>query len=241
MIVEFIGCSGAGKTTVAHMVRDRGGASPAVMALELVMDRPGRRWIRQPQLVNLVADATVLPAFLSAGPGELLRFADRRLRRYAPSAFARVNYLVNVERRVGAQLLALRRGNGATILSDEGALLLASQLFVYADGPYERADLERFVALVPLPDRVVYVRAPLEELVDRSMRRADRRRELAAVGRAEVERWTVRNHELFEALAAVPPVAERLLVVDDGAAGEGEALVDRIVAFIGEPAPVGSG
>jgi thymidylate kinase len=243
MIVEFIGCSGAGKTTLAHAVRARAAPDrPARMALDLVMDRPGRRWIRQPQLVNLAADVAVSPSFLTGGQGALLRFADDRLRRYAPSAFARLNYLVNVERRVGTQLLARRRANGATILSDEGALLLAYQLFVYAEGPYGRADLERFVELVPMPDRVVYVRAPFDVLVDRSMARPDRRRELAAADRVQVERWTLRAHALFEALIAVPAVAERLLVVDNGdlTTEERTAVADGIGAFIHEPVAAGA-
>ncbi|MGH2539337.1 MAG: hypothetical protein ACRDGK_02330 [Actinomycetota bacterium] len=244
MIVELIGCSGAGKTTLARAVVARAPADPPTrMALDLVMDRPWLRRIRQPQLVNLLVDAAVLPAFVSgwSDHAELTRVAGDRLRRFAPSTFARLDYMVNVERRVGLQRLTRRRGNGAAILSDEGAVLLAYQLFVYAEGPYDRADLERFVALVPLPDRIVYVRAPLDVLVDRSTNRADRRRELAAGSRAEVERWIARAHELFESLAAVPAIAERLLVVENGdiTPEERDAVIGRIAAFVEAPSSVG--
>ena len=69
MIIEFIGSSGSGKTTLIGMLRQRGStADPIVSTTDLVMERPGRRWIKSPRAMNLVADVTVLPSFLR-GPG----------------------------------------------------------------------------------------------------------------------------------------------------------------------------
>jgi thymidylate kinase len=87
---------------------------------------------------------------------------------------------------------------------------------------------------VPLPDRVIYVRAPLEVLVNRAMRRADRRRELAADDRKEVERWIARAQEVFDGLAVAPAIRDRLLTVDhvDDSPGTQRAVVEQILAFI---------
>jgi hypothetical protein len=41
---------------------------------------------------------------------------------------------------------------------------------------------------VPLPDRIVYVRAPIDLLVDRAMTRPDQRRELAGRSPDELRR-----------------------------------------------------
>lgn len=242
MIVELIGSSGAGKTTLVDRLRRRGGtADPIVSAADLVMDRPGRRRITNPTVVNLVADVTVLPSFLR-GPArdrDFVRFAFRRLRQHAPSRFATYNYLREIVRDVGKHELAKRSSANATVVVDEGALLTAYHLFVYSNGSFDRAELDRFVQLVPMPDRIVYVTAPFDVLVDRAIRRPDRRREFATADRAEIERLIARAVEVFDALVASPAIHERTLVVDnadDSPAGR-EAVVSRITAFIDERTP----
>ena len=238
MIVEFVGSSGAGKSSLVERVLGSAPQGPALVdAWDLVIDRRGRRWVKQPTVRNLVADVVVLPAFTSTLRRDpaFARFASDRLRHH-PSTVARWNYLLNVERRVGMQALARRRSHGRIVLADEGALLLAYQLFVYTPAPFERADVERFVELVPLPDRVVYVRAPLETLVERSIGRIDRRRELAGDDRAEVERWAVRSVELFDILTATPPISSRLLIVDNpGGEADLRIAAERVHAFLRAP------
>lgn len=243
MIVEFVGGSGAGKTTLLDLVRRRAGASGRVVTTaELVMDRPGRRWITNPMAMNLVADVTVFPSFVR-GPArdrEFVRFAYARLRRHAPSRFAKANYLREVVRDVGKHELAARRAGDATVLVDEGAVLTASHLFVYSDGALQQRDIDRFAELVPLPDRIVYVTAPLDVLVERSLRRPDRRRELASADRDEVERWTARAVEVFDRLAASPRLRDRTFVVDnaDGSSAGAAGAAARIEAFLeGRPGP----
>lgn len=238
MIVEFVGGSGAGKSTLLEAVRRRA-PGRAISTAELVMDRPGRRWITHPKAMNLVADVTVLPSFLR-GPDRdraFVRFAFERLRRHAPSRFAKVNYLREVVRDVGKHELAARAAADVTVLVDEGAVLTASHLFVYSDGELVQADLERFAELVPLPDRIVYVTAPVNVLVERSMRRPDRRRELGADDREEVERWTARAVEVFDRLVALPRLGDRTLVVDNAEDSDEarRAAADRVLAFLDGP------
>ncbi|HEU4355539.1 MAG TPA: AAA family ATPase [Actinomycetota bacterium] len=242
MIVEFVGGSGAGKSTLLEAVRQRA-TGRVITSAELVMDRPGRRWVTNPKAVNLVADVTVLPSFL-LGPARdraFVRFAFDRLRRSAPSRFAKVNYLREVVRDVGKHELAARAAADTIVLVDEGAVLTASHLFVYSTGGLERSELERFADLVPLPDRIVYVTAPVPVLVERSMRRPDRRRELARADRAEVERWSARASEVFDRLVAAPRFRDRTLIVDtrdDSPAARREAA-DAVVAFLDGRTPVG--
>ena len=253
MIVELIGSSGAGKTTLVRLLAQRGGTDePVVSAADLIMDRPGRRWITSPKAINLVVDATVLPSVLLARDRDrrFVRFAFDRVRRHAPSRLAKVNYLREIVRDVGRHELARRAGTGATVLVDEGAVLTAYHLFVYSDATFHQADLDRFAELVPLPDGIVYVTAPLDVLVDRAMRRPDRRRELASGDRAEVERWLARAAEVFDGLVASPRIRERTLVVDaaDDTPTGRAAIVAQIAAFIQDrtaarddsPAPPGA-
>jgi hypothetical protein len=91
MIVEFIGCSGAGKTSLAEEVRRRSQASRrAILSVDLVLDRAGLRWVTDPSMINLAADVISFPSFVRAygRDGEFVLFAFDRLRRYAPSRFA---------------------------------------------------------------------------------------------------------------------------------------------------------
>lgn len=217
MIVEFIGATGAGKTTMARaLVRRGANAQPARMATDLLTDRRGRRWIRNPHAINVLADVSAIPSFVRAldRDRDFLRFAFDRLNRHAPSTFARLNYMRNMVRKLGMHEMTKRADRGTTFLVDEGTILTAYQLFVYSDAPFTQTDLERFSRLVPLPDVIVYVKAPSDVLLERAMTRSDRRRELAHDDEDEVRRWIVRAVELFDALAQIEPIRDRLVTVE---------------------------
>ena len=245
MIIEFIGSSGAGKSTLARMLRGSStNANPVILATDLVVNRPGRRWITHPTAKNLLADVTVLPSFLGAY-GEnrnFARYAADRLKRHAPSTFVKFNYMRNIVRRIGMHELARRKGANAWVLADEGTVLIAYYLFVYNDAPFGQSDLERFVRLVPLPDRIVYVKAPIEVLVDRSMQRPDRRRELAMDDRQQVERWIVRAHAVFEGLAKTQTIRDRIITVENanGSIDGQRMLASQIASFINDRPLVGN-
>ena len=221
MIVELIGATGAGKTTLARGLVNRGIPARRVqMATDLVTDRLGRRWIDDTHAINLLADASALPWFTRSfdRDRDFVRFAFDRLWHHAPSTFAKVNYLRNIVRKLGMHEMARRADPRTTFLFDEGTVLMAYQLFVYSDAPYTQADLEHFARLVPLPDRIVHVKAPIDVLLRRGLARPDRRRELARSDASEVERRIAQAVELFEALAAIAPISDRLLsveIVDD--------------------------
>jgi thymidylate kinase len=130
--------------------------------------------------------------------------------------------------------LARRHRAEAVVLADEGTVLSAYYLFVYNEATHSEAELERFARLVPLPDLIVYVKAPLGVLVDRAISRADRRRELASLSRSQVEHWIGRAVEVFDFLATTEPIAGRLLVVDNGDSAPADRirLVRQVTAFV---------
>jgi hypothetical protein len=245
MIVEFIGATGAGKTSLARGLVRRGVPARRVrMATDLVTDRLGRRSISDPHAINLLADVSALPWLVRAfdRDRDFLRFAADRLWHHAPSTFAKVNYLRNVLRKLGMHEMASRADPGTTYLFDEGTILMAYQLFVYSDAPFTRDDLERFVRLVPLPDRIVHVGSPTPLLLERATSRPDRRRELAGRDVREVEQRIVRAVELFDALAELTPIRDRLLTVDlhDGSPERLEAAVREIAGWLATAEPASS-
>jgi thymidylate kinase len=255
MIVEFIGCSGAGKTTLAtELIARQGLRRPVVKAVDLVMDRTALRRVKDPMAVNFAADVISFPSFVRAlgRDGPFVRFAFDRLRRHAPSAFAKYNYMVNIVRRVGVHEMSRRAARTRTVLADEGVVLSAYHLFVYSGAPVDPGDLDRFAELVPLPDRVVYVRAPHDLLVERALRRSDPRRELVGRSRTEVSEGLARAVGMFDALVETPAIKERLVTIDiqddsiesrDAAVRELSSMIDasphrqpRLIAFVGSEA-----
>jgi thymidylate kinase len=217
MIVEFIGATGAGKSTLARRLVHRGVPDrPVRMATDLLTTRLGRRRIENPHAMNILADVTALPSFVRAfdRDRDFLRFAFDRLERHAPSTFAKLNYMRNMVRKLGMHEMTRRADPRTTFLVDEGTILTAYQLFVYSDAPFTQPDLERFGRLVPLPDLIVSVKAPIDVLWKRAMTRSDRRRELARNDEDEVRRWIVRAVELFDALAEIEPIRNRLVTVE---------------------------
>jgi Glycosyltransferase len=114
MIVEFIGCSGAGKTTLADAIERIGGPRSTISGTGLIVDHPGVRWISDPTAVNLVADVISFPPFLRAlgRQKDFVTFAFDRLQRHAPSPFARYNYMLNVVRKLGVNEMARRAAGG---------------------------------------------------------------------------------------------------------------------------------
>ncbi|HEX6579562.1 MAG TPA: hypothetical protein VF195_01630 [Actinomycetota bacterium] len=217
MIVEFIGATGAGKSTLARELLRRGLESGSVrMATDLVIDRPGRRWVENPHAVNLLADAAALPPFLRSFHDHraFVRFAFRRLRHHAPSTFAKANYLRNVVRKVGVHELTRWADPSVTFLNDEGTILIAYQLFVYSDAAPTPSEIERFSRLVPLPDLVVHVKAPTDLLVERAMIRPDVRRELAGQDEERIGSWIRRAITVFDALAESEAIRDRVVTIE---------------------------
>lgn len=216
MIVEFVGCTGAGKTTLMRAVQGCASSPSSVTtAWDLVMDRPGRRRITNPHAINLMADATALTPFFGGlrQNGDFVRFALRRLFSQAPSLFARLNYARNVVRRVGMHELARQATEGRTVLVDEGTALIAYQLFVYSRAPHTASEIEQFANLVPLPDRVIHVKAPTSVLVERALKRPDRRRELKGTDAKQLRRLIERADAVFDAVTSTRAIRDRVIVV----------------------------
>ena len=238
MIVEFIGASGAGKSTLAHALA----AQPArsgdmAMEWDLVLDRPGLGRISHPTARNVIAEVATLPALIKTWSRnrDFMSFAWRLLAERSRSRFEQLNYQRSIMRKVGMYEFARHdRGGSSIVLADEGTLLIAYYLFVYSRSRFKEEELNRFASLVPLPDRIVYVRAPLESLIDRALTRVDPRRELASIERTEIEHWIARAVEMFDYLATTSPIRDRILTVDnvDDSGANRKRLVDLIGEFV---------
>ena len=236
MIVELIGSAGAGKTTLRRLLCDRGIRGHDVVAMpDLALDRALLRRITHPTAINFVQELRGLPFFLGAFPREreFIAFARSMLWRHR-STFERLNGLRGIVRKVGMYHLAGARAEGTIVLSDEGTILSAYNLLVGGHPRVGETELADFARLVPLPDVVVHVRAPVETLVERATSRPDPRRQHVGKDAAAVEADIRCTVELFDALVTMPRFRGRVTTIEssnldqDGRSRLADELAERL-------------
>lgn len=168
MIVEFVGSTGAGKTTLASEVQRRlAKQAQVVTSFDLVADLLGLRRVTSPTIRNLFQDVVGLPFFIDSlyKHRTFVVFALKTLARHRSYTFLTVNYLRSIVRKLGTYEIIKRYNHDRIVLVDEGTVLSAHLLFVYTSIIYSQEDIEKFASLVPLPELVVYVEAPVSSLV----------------------------------------------------------------------------
>lgn len=240
MMVEFIGSTGSGKTTVATAVQRRlSGLTGLHTAPDLVASLVGLPSPTKPVQRNLVCDLVGLPFFFGSlhRHGAFLRLALLALARQRLTLQS-ANRLRSTVRKIGVYEIVRRYGDGRIVLVDEGTVLHAHNLFVFTNRDCSSADLDRFARVVPLPDLIVHVRAPLAISIERSLERPDPPRELRSRDRTQVELYVGRARAMFEALVANPILGPRVLAFDNPGpqAGVGGLEVGGLVEGILERA-----
>lgn len=218
MIIEIVGPTGAGKSTLARRLSDvLGGQEAAPLATDLVMTNKLLGRLDNAQVANLVQDVRGLPHLARTLPAhaDLLRLSATMLRAHAPTRLDLILNARSVLRRLGMYELARNRSGGRCVLLDEGPLLIAYHLFVYSTADLARAPLDTFAAALPPSDLVVYLRSPLPVLVARAFSRPDRRRQIAGLTEAQAEAPLRRALDVFDRLTEMTPLAERTVVLDN--------------------------
>src|SRR3990172_246090 len=170
MIVEFIGSTGAGKTTLISEVQRRlTRVANVATSFELVAAALGLGDIAHPTTRNLIQELVGFPFFFRSlhRNKRFIVFILRMLARQASLSVFTLNNLRSLERKIGAYEIIKRRQHDRIILVDEGTLLLAHNVFVYSGAHYTDDEIARFASLVPLPDIIVYIKAPADILIRR--------------------------------------------------------------------------
>jgi hypothetical protein len=229
MQIELIGCTGAGKSTLANriMASCRARGIGVVRSDDFVLERLHLNWVRRRIPRTLLMDVISLWTCLvtwQAKPG-LYPFVLRvltGLRR--TSWFERLNVGRNVLKKIGIhEIIRRHSGDARIVLVDEGSVQAAHNLFVHWSVGVSPGDVARFARLVPLPDITIYVKEHENVLIARTMARGHKR--IPGRSSAQVEVFIKRAVETFDLLARQPRLADRLLVVGPGAEGNGRPAV----------------
>ncbi len=237
MIVEFTGCTGTGKTSLAAKVQ----CQLANMGISVVRARQEVRaqrflnWLPSNGLQNMIVELVLTPfiARSVARYSRFLTFSYHAVHRYPRTLFFALRAYRGVWRQIGLHEMTIRRlRDSRIVLFDEGTVHTAHYLFVQVKRTPSNDDLENFCKLVPMPDLIVCLEAPTDTLVERMAHRRDPPRR--GLTRPQMERLVHNGLAVFERLRRCPSLASRWLVVrSDSLERETlDATVDRIVERI---------
>jgi hypothetical protein len=248
MIVELIGSTGAGKSRVVGRLQSLLGAQQAraVLGEQFILQYYGLRleWLRSRVALSLIIDVLSIPWFV--------RFALRRPRfcwfmavtlcRGIELPLFSLNVLRNIIKQMGMyELLTTRASVGDLILLDEGLTHQAHSLFVHPSAAPSSSELERFVAEVPLPDLLVLVEAPTEEVIRRTLQRGHPR--LPGNMASLTGRFVERAQRVFREVARLAARRTAISVVRNDGVGDTSVdtslhdLVSHLLTIVQEDAP----
>lgn len=236
MIVEFIGSTGAGKTTLINEVRCRlAKTSKVTTSIDLATSLLGLKGLTNPTLQNLTQEFIGLPFFIGTlyRHNEYLRHTIKLFWRKTSFSMQAIHNLRSLERKIGMYEITKHYSKDQIILVDEGPLL-AAPLFVSTENTYTSEEITRFTDLLPLPDLVIYVRASVDTLIKRTVQRADPPREVDRKNPAQMEEYIKRTVAMFDQLTQAENICSRLLMVESlDLAGPGfNQLVDSVCQSI---------
>ncbi len=216
--IELIGCTSAGKSTLASHILEACHANGIDVALgeDFALKQTHLDWVKNTSaravLVNLVA---VLAALGSWRNLEFYRFAMRVVSQLPDSVRgAEKRYISrNIFKNIGIYEIARRRVSSRQIvLLDEGPLHTSQALFVHLSAGPKETDLSTFTRLVPLPDVAIYLRQDESVLIERTLARGHKR--IPGGSRILAERFIRCAVGVFDYLIQYPAIEQRLLMVD---------------------------
>lgn len=236
MVVEFIGSTGAGKTTVLRSVERRlANWTTTTTSADLIKGLLGLRGITHPTVQNLIQEVLGFPFLFSSLYQHRTFFmcTMKLLLRNARTDVTTINNLRSLERKLGVYTLVRLIAGDRIILVDEGPVL-AAHMFIDDAGRPAAREIATFAETVPLPDAIVHVRAPVDTVVHRTLRRPDPPRVLSSRSRCDVIRYSEAAAALFDQLVAALSGVLPILVVDNPDMDEErqQAVVESIASFI---------
>lgn len=201
-LIELTGCPGSGKTTIAETLAER----LRRVDLDVRLLRVGGMGVSDWHAVRQITAR-------GARHRDLYRFLMEVIARDADTWIDRAKLIRNVAKKLGTlDALAGRRAQGIVVW-DEGTVHIAQNAFVHGANAPQAREIERFAHEVPLPDVLVYVRAPVELLQHRLERRPHRLLERSTrLGRPFLEH----AHQAVEILVSHPRIKDRVVTLENG-------------------------
>jgi thymidylate kinase len=235
LVVEFIGVTGAGKSTLIAAVL-RSLASHGVraeLAEQVILSRHRLAWAGTGKLSSaLVLALSLVPFggyFLTRRGSRLSRLGCYCIAQGMNNVWVGAHLLRNFVKRVGSHLLLKELLDETSdcdlVIWDEGPVHAAHNLFVHG-GVQPKADqIMEFGGLVPRPDLLVWVTAPTAQSAKVVLQRGHSR--VVPTGPA-AQTFAEHGQRTFEVLSSVPALKEMIYRFDNSAQSNGH--LDETVA-----------
>ncbi len=177
MIIEWIGCSGAGKTTLSKEVYKNllESGFPVRRPLEIFIGKNLAKLISSERLRNIILDILVLPwtFFSIIKYKRFLLYCLKFLRNDYFSFTQRIKLIRSILRKTGLHFFLENFCNKKQLIFvDEGTVHIAHLLF--ANGNISCVldkDVADFCDCVPIPDLIVHIMSSESELIERTLNR----------------------------------------------------------------------
>lgn len=219
MHIELIGCTSAGKSTLARGILEacHQQGIDIVLGDNFILKQIRLDWIKSHLPRTLLVDLAALFACLVTWRNNLrfYLFTTQLLFQIPMAPLERLNLLRNVLKKIGIyEIIRFRSSNQQVILVDEGVLQAAHNLFVHVSVDVKPEHLSTFLRLAPLPDVIVYLRQPETLLIDRTIKRGHKR--IPDRSYNNVARFVKQALATFNKVVQNPAVENKLLVVEGG-------------------------
>lgn len=176
MIVEFSGCTSVGKTRLLNKVLELASRKglPLVPAYNFILGRKSPRY--ESKLLSLAIDCfmvwTLPRALLHHGPyvRQCIGLALKR----RDSFFKRLNIIRNFIKKLWMfDYLSRHDDPGSIVVIDEGPVHCLNNIFAHHDLPPDFEKLVQVARNLPVCERIVWIDAPIVDIVRRAMHRKD--------------------------------------------------------------------
>jgi len=209
LIIEWVGCSGVGKSTLLEEVYKnlRSSGIDARKPLEIFLGRTIAKFISNERLQNVFLDFLVLPwsIFSAAKHRRFFKYCLKILNNGYFSFGRKTLLLRSIFRKMGLYIFLNNSCNEKRpIMFDEGTVQIAHILFAHEDRTgVTREEIENFCKLVPTSDLIVHIMAAKSEVISRSLSRKDK--PIAETSPDEIKRFITLGYEIFKIMNDLDP------------------------------------
>jgi hypothetical protein len=228
LVVEFIGASGVGKSTVISGVRDLLAARGVRVcaAEDLILTSYGLPQVRPGKLrvaiAHLLSLRHLISFFCTSSGFRLCCLGLRAIVRDAGGLRIGLSLARNFLKRIGFHFWLEdqreRLDSVDVILCDEGVVHAAHNLFVHAGAEPNAEEIAEFARLVPKPSLLIWVTAPTARCVGVHLARGHSRVE---ANETAVQAFAERAHATFEMLASLEGIKEHVCRVENAGPNAG--------------------
>jgi len=217
MHIELIGCTSAGKTTLAQKIVTNGKNQgiDIILGDDFVLQTLHLNWIKSEFIRRRMLE--ICAGYICLRHWHKYRkfnhFIFRVVSKTPGSWVYKTNLIRIVLRKIGIYELIRRFSleNRMVLVDNEGIVQAAHNLFVHTNGNLN-GNLSDFVESAPLPDMIAYLRQPQSILMERTLRRGHPR--IQERSKDKVQFFVEQASKTFEKLQSLPQIADRSFVID---------------------------